>query len=115
MGLTINIFKCNRYGDCTNGGASSADIKGFCITNVNGPFNPCDDYPSAELVLQEFLGRKTVTIVPTHPQEGRQIASQNYMFGGNYGATSDSRFSEKIESMIEHSFYGAVPIHDRAE
>tara|TARA_R110002020_G_C16156933_1_gene763088 strand:- start:538 stop:885 length:348 start_codon:yes stop_codon:yes gene_type:complete len=115
MGLTINIFKCNRRADCTNGGASSRDIEGFCITNVNGPFNPCDDYPSAELVLQEFYGRKTVKIVPTHIQEGRQTSSQNYMFGGNYGASSDSRFSEKIESMIEHSFYGAVPIHDRAE
>jgi len=115
MGLTIHIYKCNLYGDCTNGGASSRDIKGFCITNIDAPFNPCDDYPSAELVLQEFYGRKTVKIVPTHIQEGRQTSSQNYMFGGNYGGTSDSRFSEKVESMIEQSFYGAIPIHDRAE
>ena len=37
------------------------------------------------------------------------------MFGGNYGATSDSRFSEKVEEMMGSSFYGAVPIHDRVE
>ena len=111
MGLTIHIYKCNLYGDCTNGGASSRDIKGFCITNIDAPFEPSDKYPSAELVLQEFYGRKTVKIVPTEAiSEGK-----NTMFGGNYGGTSDSRFSEKVESMIEHSFYGAIPIHDRAE
>jgi hypothetical protein len=37
------------------------------------------------------------------------------MMGGNYAATSDSRFSDKIEEMLGHGFYGAVPIHDRVE
>ena len=111
MGLTINIFKCNRYGDCTNGGASSRDIKGFCITNIDAPFDSSDKYPSAELVVQEHFGRKTVKIVPSEIL----LSGNNSMFGGNYGATSDSRFSEKVESMIEQSFYGAIPIHDRVE
>ena len=37
------------------------------------------------------------------------------MMGGNYAATSDSRFSDKIEQMLGHHFYGAIPIHDRVE
>ena len=114
MGLHINIYKTN-LGDCTNGGASSWDIEGLCITNVDGPFDPSDRYPSAELMVQEFYNRKTVKIVPTVLQEGRQVSKQHYMFGGNYGATSDSRFSDTVEKMLGHSFYGAVPIHDRAE
>ena len=114
MGLHINIYKTN-LGDCTNGGASSWDIEGLCITNVDGPFDPSDRYPSAELMVQEHFHRKTVKIVPTVLQEGRQVSKQHYMFGGNYGATSDSRFSDTVEKMLGHSFYGAVPIHDRAE
>lgn len=109
MGLHINIYKCNRYGDCTNNGVSSWDIKGLTITNVDGAFEPCDKYPSAELVVQEHFNRKTIKIVPTH------VGNRHSMFGGNYGATSDSRFSETVERMLGHSFYGAVPIHDRVE
>jgi len=37
------------------------------------------------------------------------------MFGGNYAATSDSRFGEAIEKLTGQDFYGAVPIHDRKE
>jgi hypothetical protein len=81
----------------------------LCITNVNGGDNPSDKYPSAELVVQEHFNRKTVKIVPT------AIGKRHSMFGGNYGGTSDSRFSDTVERMLEHSFYGAIPIHDRVE
>jgi hypothetical protein len=37
------------------------------------------------------------------------------MFGGNYAAASDSRFSELCEKLLGTSFYGAVAIHDRVE
>jgi len=84
-------------------------VKGFCITNISAPFSPSSKYPPAELVLQEHFGRKTVKIIPT------EVKDKQSMFGGNYGSTSDSRFSEMVERMIGHSFYGAVPIHDRVE
>jgi hypothetical protein len=42
--------------------------------------------------------------------EGQQI-----MFGGCYVATSDSRFSRKIENLLGFPYYGAVPLHDRVE
>ena len=108
MGLHIYIYK-DDLGDCTNGGVSSRDIEGLTLTNVDGPFNPCDRYPSAKLVVQEFFNRRSVKIVPT------EIGKRHSMFGGNYGATSDSRFSDMVEDMLGHSFYGAVPIHDRVE
>tara|TARA_R100000005_G_C4994339_1_gene201343 strand:- start:582 stop:911 length:330 start_codon:yes stop_codon:yes gene_type:complete len=109
MGLHIYIYK-DDLGDCTNGGASARDgVKGFCITNISAPFSPSTEYPSAELVLQENIFGKTVKIVPT------EIGKRHSMFGGNYGATSDSRFSDMVEDMLGHSFYGAVPIHDRVE
>ena len=37
------------------------------------------------------------------------------MMGGNYAATSDSRFGEAVRKRIGPNFYGAVPIHDRFE
>tara|TARA_R100001591_G_scaffold106047_1_gene114330 strand:- start:27 stop:359 length:333 start_codon:yes stop_codon:yes gene_type:complete len=109
MGLHIYIYKDN-LGDCTNGGASARDgVKGLCITNISAPFSPSREYPPAELVVQEHFNRKTVKIVPT------EIGEKHSMFGGNYGSTSDSRFSEMVENMLGHAFYGAVPIHDRVE
>jgi hypothetical protein len=37
------------------------------------------------------------------------------MAGGNFGSTSDGRFSEACRKLLGHDFYGAVPIHDRFE
>jgi hypothetical protein len=35
------------------------------------------------------------------------------MFGGNFGYSSDSRFSEAVRELTGSPHYGAVPIHDR--
>ena len=109
MGLLVNVYKTEGR-DCTNGGVSSKwNIKGLCLINVPGPFNPSEDYPAAQLVKQSFYFGDSVKIIPEEC-EGKQT-----MMGGNYAATSDSRFSEMIEYFLGHSFYGAVPIHDRVE
>ena len=86
-------------------------IKGLCITNCDGPFDPCEDYPAARLVVRSIMGRKIVNIVPEEELEKKSWT----MMGGNYGGTSDSRFGDKVEEMMESAFYGAVPIHDRVE
>lgn len=106
MGLIINVYKTGGlYGmDCTNGGISSK-TDGLCITNIEGPFNPCDKYPPAKLV--EHVRH---AIIQPEGMDHKWL-----MFGGNYGSTSDSRFSKAIKKLIGHRFYGAVPIHDRAE
>ena len=110
MGLHINVYKSN-LGDCTNGGVSASNIEGLCISNVSGPFSPDDRYPEAKLVARNVMGRTIVNIVPV-----KEIENGSWtMFGGNYGATSDSRFSDKVEELMGTPFYGAVPIHDRVE
>ena len=109
MGLLVNVYKTEGR-DCTNGGVSSKwNIKGLCLINVPGPFNPSEDYTAAQLVKQSFYFGDSVKIIQEEC-EGKQT-----MMGGNYAATSDSRFSDKIEEMLGHNFYGAVPIHDRVE
>jgi hypothetical protein len=108
MGLLVDVYKNGKY-DCTNGGVSSRNIKGLCLTNVDGPFDPCDEYPAAKLVKQTFGFGSSVKVIPEEA-EGKQT-----MMGGNYAATSDSRFSDAIAARLGHNFYGAVPIHDRVE
>lgn len=43
-----------------------------------------------------------------------RMAHPHTMFGGNYVA-GDSRFSELAANQLGHSFYGAIPVHDRVE
>lgn len=106
MGLIINVYKTEGlYGmDCTNGGISSK-AEGLCIVNVEGPFKPSDKHPPA--ILDKHVGHAIIKPVG--------MDRQWLMFGGNYGSTSDSRFSTAIEQLTGHRFYGAVPIHDRTE
>ena len=107
MGLHVYIYKCGQFSDCTNGGVSSQkDIKGFCLTNVDGPFKPNAEWPAAKLKKGPF---NSVHIKPAWNED------QHTMDGGNYAATCDSRFNSAIKELIGHHFYGAVAIHDRVE
>ena len=72
--------------------------------------DPCDEYPAAKLVKQTFGFGSSVKVIPEEKQKVNRL-----QMGGNYAATSDSRFSDKIEQMLGHHFYGAIPIHDRVE
>ena len=110
MGLIVSIYRDIDGVDCTNGGVSSRDIKGLCVTNVDGPFTPNEQYPAAKLVKNEYNHGNTVVVVPEEV-EGRWT-----MMGGNLARTSDSRFSRAVEELLEvKSFYGGIPIHDRVE
>jgi hypothetical protein len=106
MGMMVNVYR-NPLGDCTNGGIS-ADAKYLTLTNVDGPFEPNKLAPAA--VLEQHVPG-CLRIVPPEGARSRGI----YMSGGNYAATSDSRFSEACERLLGHCFYGAVSIHDRTE
>ena len=116
MGIHVNIYKRAREEDtflgkidCTMGGESSY-AKGFTVVNAEGPFEPCEDYPAAELVMAEVGGgRKILRLIPVSKKE------KCTMFGGNYASTSDSRFSELCEKLLGATFYGAVAVHDRVE
>ena len=113
--LPVNVYRTAKYGDCTNGGISSkfdtllvACDEGFIDIDPN---NVPENFAMVE--LRHVMGKIIPTIYPADitptgnviPREGKW-----WMMGGNYGATSDSRFSRMIGDM-----YGAVAIHDRYE
>lgn len=115
MGLLINVYRAARFGDCTNRGISAFEDT-LILVNVPGPFDPEDhpNYPPAILMKGDLPG--TLKIVPAvFSRSLWQPNNAHGMMGGNYGATSDSRFSDYCEKTLGHRFYGAVAIHDRIE
>lgn len=115
MGIYVNVYRNPDFGDCTNGGISSVHNR-LCVVNVSGPFEPNDDYPA--FMLHSHC-KGCVRLVPAVWHEEKQQwqidNSKWYMMGGNYAGTSDSRLSDRIESLTGIRFYGAVAIHDRTE
>jgi hypothetical protein len=101
MGLIVSVLRDSDLGDCTAGGISSKFNK-LTVINVPGPFDPTPDAPAAVLENGPLGSMK---IVPVFKPEG----TIGPMFGGNYAASSDSRFRKAA------GFYGAVAIHDRFE
>lgn len=104
--LPISVLRNRMMGDCTNGGVSSKydTLLLICeqgyikVDEANPPEN------LVKIVKRERWGETTYHIEPyARPQH------LGWMHGGNYAASSDSRFGEMI------NFYGAVAIHDRQE
>lgn len=114
MGLHVEVFRSAKGGDCTMDGIS-AQAAELCLVNVPGPFDPREGIPAAMLVPGNLRG--TVRIVPAMKDDsGAWVKDPRWwMMGGNYAATPDSRFSEACAALLGHTFYGAVPIHDRYE
>lgn len=114
MGLVVSVFH-NPLGDCTNNGISSQDTE-LLLVNVDGPTNNQHmGYKKAMLVPGN--GRGLVKIVPAVWCEIGEFNKDPRwcMMGGNYAATSDSRFHEAVRKITGAESYGAVPIHDRIE
>jgi hypothetical protein len=109
MGLSVSVYRWG-LGDCTNGGVS-AGVGSLCVVNVPGPFNPSPALPAFELV--EGPGGRGHAIL--RPVEAKKPGMVGPMFGGNFGYSSDSRFSEAIQKLTGSRHYGAVSIHDRYE
>lgn len=104
--LRLHVYRDN-IGDCTNGGISSKynELLVICddgyidIDENNPPEN------AVKLVKRKLFGKTLFHLEPIAAPKG-----VGWMFGGNYAATSDGRFSEMLGGM-----YGAVAIHDRQE
>ena len=115
MGIHVNIYKQAKQGDWfddvdTTAGGESSYAKGFTVINAEGPFEPCEEFPAAELVMAEPIGgRKILRLIPVS-KKGKWT-----MFGGNYASSSDSRFSRLCDELLGGTFYGAVAVHDRVE
>jgi len=108
MGLRISVYRDASYkGDCTLNGISSK-YSTLTVINAEGPFEPDENAPAVMLVANPY---NSVVIKAVKDIDAKKWC----MMGGNYAATSDSRFGQAIEKMTGQRFYGAVPIHDRIE
>tara|TARA_S200002703_G_scaffold134844_1_gene123527 strand:+ start:8 stop:364 length:357 start_codon:yes stop_codon:yes gene_type:complete len=117
MGIIVEVLRGNHDPnswlgdvDCTNGGITNHKngVHQLTIMNAEGPFEPTADAPAAVIKLTPYGQAKIV------PWDAVRDDAWT-MMGGNYAATSDSRFNEAINKMTGQDFYGAVPIHDRIE
>lgn len=108
MGLLISVYKNSEFGDCTNGGVSSKTNK-LCVVNVEGPFEPSEDAPAVKLLSGPY---DTARLVPVEILE----SEKHFMFGGNYGSTSDSRFNRAVSDVMGYDMMiDIVKIFDRVE
>ena len=113
MGLVVSVYK-NPLGDCTKGGISSLATD-LLLINVPGPTD--NDHPGYQKALMiPGNGKGQVKIVPARRVPAGWVKLEGWcMMGGNYAATSDSRFHEAVSAITGSASYGAVPIHDRIE
>ena len=104
--LPINVYRTERLGDCTNGGISSRFNQLLLICDDGwkevDEKNPPENL--VKLVRRDMLGE-----VIYHIEPYKEPVQCGWMFGGNYAASSDSRFAKMT------GIYGAIAIHDRQE
>jgi hypothetical protein len=110
VGLIVQVYR-DSFEDCTAGGVS-ARCDALTVVNIGGPSAPAPDRPAALLVSGY---RDTKHVVPAvQDRHGGWVplsvpGRAGPMHGGNFAATSDSRWSSAL------GFHGAAPIHDRYE
>lgn len=123
-GLTLNVYRsADRSADgtdCTNNGYTArftqltlVGIKDQTKDGGNATvmplnkdsqvFAPTANRPAVILVKRRVAGRDIWSLVP------HGFGGQWFMAGGNYAATSDSRFGDIT------GIYGAIAVHDRVE
>ena len=108
MGLIVEIFRNSARSRDDEQLNAFKGVNAVTLINVEGPFPPAPDAPAA-LLETNALGNPI--IVPVERPEN----TAGPMFGGTYGATSDSRFGEAIRAISRQYVYGALPVHDRFE
>jgi hypothetical protein len=112
MGLILRIYRSD-LGDCSNDGLSKHHTEVTAV-NCEGPFDPTPERPA---VIIDSHVKGCVRVVPAgnDGQPLKHPGAVGPMFGGTYVTTSDSRFGQKVNQLLGHDFYGAVPFHDRFE
>ena len=102
-GLIVSVYRAANFPDCSNRGLSSRHDELTLLLPQGGPFEPKPERPAVRLVRKEVMGNEYLSVIPADA-EGDGIGQ--YMFGGNFIFTSDSRFPDKGYP---------IPIHDRTE
>ena len=106
MALPIYVY-CQADGsDCTNDGISSRFDRLLCLCDEGFVEVDLDNPPAnlVKVVYREMFGGIY------HIEPYAKPEHIGWMMGGNYAATSDSRFADMVGGI-----YGAIPIHDRQE
>ena len=106
MGLRVDVLRrAGRQNDCSNNGVT-ARFTTLTLTNVDGPFEPNDNAPAAQL---ERSRGGHLRIVPD------EVRGRMSMMGGNY-VTGDDRLSEAASRLLGSAqFFYPIPVHDRVE
>lgn len=109
-GLYVNIFTTKMFKGCANGGVSEHYdellIVGEGIPEI---FSAREGEPVLKLEKGP-MNTVRAKLLPEFAPEGKCAMS-----GGAFVSTTDSRFSEAIEKLLGHGFYGAIALHDRYE
>lgn len=104
--IPVYVYK-HPLGDFTNGGISGKNSELLLVCDEGfidiDPENPPEN--AVKMVHRFLFGGDVYHIEPLERPTG-----VGWMDGGNYAATSDSRFSRMCGGM-----YGAIAIHDRQE
>jgi hypothetical protein len=106
MGLTAYVYRSD-WNDPKNVFYGRDTIH---VVNIPGPSEPRAG-DAVALLEQHTPG--ACRLVPAILWDGEWVAARGMASGGTYGSTSDSRFSEAVEALLGHHYYGAVAIHDR--
>ena len=108
MALPVYVYRQADGSDCTNGGISSRYDRLLCLCDEGFIDVDLDNPPEnlVKVVHREF--GDSLSCYHIEPYE--RPKEIGWMAGGNYAATSDSRFADMVGGI-----YGAVPVHDRQE
>jgi hypothetical protein len=120
MGLIVDFYRGRQ--DFTRGGVSSRYDSGV-VVNIPGPVSGAVD-GLATLYLTTG-GMDNPVLVPVRYEADAPVpdgwivdrpeGAVGPMMGGNFAATSDSRFFEAVERLCGYRYVGALPVHDRFE
>lgn len=114
--MSASVYKDSTLGDCTNGGASSKHDNLYVVAKhvtLKDVEEFCKENPA--YTVEEFFKLDYDFYNNSHYGHYCRLEPINkgnkwYMFGGNYLATSDSRFKDFVGGCKY-----PVPIHDRTE
>lgn len=118
MGMLVNVYRSGHFdeagnfcpSDCSMDGISSKADRIMVVNVCEGLFDPeKSKYPLAKLVKGNIPG--SAKVVPF----GKEWEGKWMMFGGNYAASSDSRWNRAVEEITGARVGGPVAIHDRYE
>lgn len=110
-GLILNVYRSANGTDCTAGGITSRHAELLLVGDgIDAIFQATPDRP--RVTLRKWHG--TVHLVPCD-EFGKPLDRIQWMFGGNYAASCDSRVYRAVEALTSTPFHGALAVHDRHE